>query len=242
MARQRLPRWLAPALAGGAFAVLALAETRWPLRTQREPRLRRTRRNLTLAASSAVAVAVLERFIAGRLASRVEARRLGILQKVRLPPPARPIAGFLLLDYTLWWWHRMNHQLPALWRFHLVHHADPDMDASTALRFHAGEMSLSVFFRAAQIRLLGIDRFTTSLWQLLLSLSVLFHHANLRLPRPIDDGIATAIVTPRMHGIHHSIIPAERNTNFSSILTIWDRLHATLLLDRDQGEITIGLQ
>src|SRR3954463_5472354 len=135
----------------------------------------------------------------------------------------------------------LTHRVPALWRFHQVHHCDLDMDASTALRFHFAEMAISVPYRAAQVALIGVAPRPLSIWQTFLFVSILFHHSNLRLPLWLERRLAPLIVTPRMHGIHHSIIEEETNSNWSSGLTLWDRLHGTLRLDVPQSEIEIGV-
>jgi sterol desaturase/sphingolipid hydroxylase (fatty acid hydroxylase superfamily) len=135
----------------------------------------------------------------------------------------------------------MNHKVPLLWRFHLVHHLDLDLDASTAVRFHFGEMALSSLFRAAQIALIGADERALAAWQRALLVSILFHHANLRLPRAVDDALARLVVTPRMHGIHHSDVREETDSNWSSLFSWWDWLHRTMRLDVPQDAIRIGV-
>jgi sterol desaturase/sphingolipid hydroxylase (fatty acid hydroxylase superfamily) len=122
-----------------------------------------------------------------------------------------------------------------------VHHADLDLDSSTGIRFHFGELALAAGFRAAQILLLGVDRQTVRLWQRCLFASVVFHHSNLALPLPVESSLLSVAVTPRMHGIHHATRGEWMNTNYSSLLTIWDRLHRTLRLDVPQPAITIGI-
>ena len=114
------------------------------------------------------------------------ARGLGLLRRLPLPRALRMVLGFLLLDYTLYLWHRMNHRVPFLWRFHAVHHIDLDLDSTTGLRFHFGELSLAAGFRAAQVLLLGVDGGTLRVWQQMLVLSVIFHHSNLELPIAIE--------------------------------------------------------
>jgi sterol desaturase/sphingolipid hydroxylase (fatty acid hydroxylase superfamily) len=133
------------------------------------------------------------------------------------------------------------HRVPWLWRFHKVHHVDLDLDASTALRFHFGEMAISTIWRAAQVRALGVSPLALSVWQTALLLSILFHHSNVELPLALERRLGRFIVTPRMHGIHHSIVREETDSNWSSGLTIWDRLHGTLRLGIPQEEITIGV-
>jgi sterol desaturase/sphingolipid hydroxylase (fatty acid hydroxylase superfamily) len=234
-------RWLRLLAIGGSALAAFLAETRSPLRERRESRPRRTARNLATAALTAAVVASLQTRLLEPVTQAVESCNLGILNNSRLPQPLRLAAGVLLLDYTLWWWHWANHRVPLLWRFHLVHHVDRDLDASTGLRFHFGEMLLSVFYRALQVRLLGVDRLTLSVWQTLLFASIFFHHSNTRLPEPTERLLVRALVTPRMHGIHHSDDPVEANTNWASLFTWWDMLHNTLLTGIPQESLTIGV-
>lgn len=235
------PKWATPLIAGAAFAVIAFAESRRPLRSRRESKRRRFARNLTTAALTAAVSSALQKPLLDPVAERVERERLGLLNQLPMPRPLRTAAGVLLLDYTLWWWHFANHGVPLLWRFHLVHHVDRDLDVSTAARFHFGEMSLSVFFRMAQLRLLGVSRAAASIWQTLLFVSIFFHHSNLRLPHDFERRLVRWIVTPRMHGIHHSDVREETNSNWSSLFSWWDRLHGTLRLDVPQEAIEIGV-
>jgi sterol desaturase/sphingolipid hydroxylase (fatty acid hydroxylase superfamily) len=145
------------------------------------------------------------------------------------------------MDYTLYVWHVLTHRVPFLWRFHVVHHADLDLSATTALRFHFAEMLLSVPWRAAQVLLLGIGPRTLSCWQKATLAEIVFHHSNLRLPVRVERHLVRLIVTPRMHGIHHSTVREETDSNWSSGLTVWDWLHGTLLLDVPQQDIDIGV-
>lgn len=241
--RRRMGRdlWVPLVAGGAALLVLGIAERRRPLRQTREPLAERTARNLAMAGLSAVASNVLEQMLVAPLIRRVEKRRVGLLQRLPLPHALRIVAGVLLLDYTLWWWHWMNHRVPFLWRFHLVHHVDRDLDASTAVRFHFGEMSLSVLFRAAQVCLLGIDRRALEIWTTLLMPSILFQHSNLRLDGEWESVLVRWIVTPRMHGIHHSDYRDETDSNWSSLFSCWDSLHGTLRLNVPQDEVCIGV-
>ena len=182
----------------------------------------------------------LTRIATALAGSSNEERRWGLLQRLTLPAWLEIPLALVLLDYTLYAWHVALHKVPWLWRFHRVHHADLDLDATTALRFHGGELALSVPWHAAQILLLGISPRMLSTWQRALAVSVFFHHANVRLPIAIERTLNVLLVTPRMHGIHHSIVQGERDSNWSSGLTIWDLLHGTLCLDVPQEAITIG--
>jgi len=116
-----------------------------------------------------------------------------------------------------------------------------DMDTTTGLRFHFGELALAAWFRAAQILFIGADRETLRAWQQMLFASVVFHHSNVELPIAIERRLVGVLVTPRMHGIHHSTRVAESDTNFSSLLSCWDRLHRSLELNVPQASITIGV-
>ncbi|GFO61579.1 sterol desaturase [Geomonas silvestris] len=236
-----LPSWLSKLLIVGTITAVALAELRRPLRVPRQSKLNRDRRNLVVALLAAGTVALAERPVVGPLARRVQRHNLGLLKLVRLPVTLEVLLAVLLLDYTLYIWHYLTHKVPFLWRFHLAHHVDLDLDASTALRFHPGELLLSVPWRAAQVRLLGIAPFSLALWQTLTLLEILFHHSNLRLPLGLERRLCRIIVTPRMHGIHHSIVRRETESNWSTILSWPDYLHGTLRLNVPQQAVTIGV-
>jgi sterol desaturase/sphingolipid hydroxylase (fatty acid hydroxylase superfamily) len=198
-------------------------------------------RNLALLATSAACVAALQSAFLASFVAWVERRGWGLLPRLPLPRGGRIAAGVVLLDYTLWHWHRWNHRVPLLWRFHAVHHADRDLDCSTGARFHWGEMSLSVGYRCLQVAVVGADTLTLVIWNALLIPSVLFHHSNLRLGPRLERMLLPLVVTPRMHEIHHSDRRDETNSNWSSLLSVWDRLHGTLRLDVPSETITIGV-
>jgi sterol desaturase/sphingolipid hydroxylase (fatty acid hydroxylase superfamily) len=238
---RKVSAWLSAPLVVGAFALLAWLERRKPLRRAVEPKTRREARNLAFAAVSAAALRVTEKPAADALTALVERRRWGLLKLVRLPAWLEVALACVLLDYTLYLWHVLTHRVPLLWRFHLAHHVDLDLDASTALRFHFAELVLSVPWRAGQILLIGVSPRSLSVWQTFLFLSILFHHSNVELPVELERRLNRLVVTPRMHGIHHSVVKEETNSNWSSGLTVWDRLHGTLNLGVPQDEITIGV-
>jgi sterol desaturase/sphingolipid hydroxylase (fatty acid hydroxylase superfamily) len=228
-------------LLGGLFLALTLFERRRPLRATHEPGLRRLPRNLAVAGLAAITVSLVERPIVAPLARMVARRRWGLLFCGRLPGAIHAALAVLLLDYTLYLWHGLVHRVPWLWRFHLVHHVDLDLDASTAIRFHFGELALSVPWRAAQILAIGVTPGALRAWQDLVLASVMFHHSNVRLPLAVERFLGWLIVTPRMHGIHHSIVPDEAGSNWSSGFALWDRIHGTLRLNVPQREIAIGV-
>jgi sterol desaturase/sphingolipid hydroxylase (fatty acid hydroxylase superfamily) len=168
-------------------------------------------------------------------------RFFGLLHLMGLPLAARFGLGFLLMDLTFYYWHRANHRIPVLWRFHNVHHIDPDLDVSTALRFHAGEVLFSVACRVVQIGLLGVSPLTYMVYESIFQGSTLFHHSNVRLPLRVERLLNIILVTPRMHGIHHSVIEPETNSNYGVVFSWWDLLHRSLRRNIPQAALVIGV-
>ncbi len=240
MKQRKVPGWLSAPLVVGAFGLLWLLERRRPLRREVEAKLRRNARNLAVAGVAAVSLQLVERPIIQPLTELVERRGYGMLKLVRLPKWMEVALAVVLMDYTLYAWHVLTHRSSFLWRFHVVHHVDLDLDASTALRFHFGELAISTGWRAGQVLLLGVSPLSLNVWQTFLMLSILFHHSNVRLPFEVERSLSRVFVTPRMHGIHHSMIENETNANWSSGLSVWDWLHGTLRLNVPQSEIEIG--
>lgn len=236
-----VPLWISPAVIGAVFVIMLLAEGMRPLRARIETKLRHTIRNLSTGGISLAVMTLLQAPLLVPVARWAEHHDVGIVRWLNVPGPWSVIVAMVLLDYTLWWWHWASHVVPVLWRFHLVHHVDLDLDSSTALRFHFGELTLSIFYRAAQIVVIGASPFSVWLWQTILFASILFHHGNLRLPLQFERILVRLFVTPRMHGIHHSDRRAETDSNWSSLLSIWDSLHGTLRLDVPEETIRIGV-
>jgi sterol desaturase/sphingolipid hydroxylase (fatty acid hydroxylase superfamily) len=158
-----------------------------------------------------------------------------------VPGAIQKIATVVLMDYTLYWWHVLLHRVPVLWRMHAPHHLDRDLDVSTGVRFHVLEFLASIPWRCAQIVLIGTGPRALALWQRLTLAEVLFHHSNARLPRSLESILSRFIVTPRRHGIHHSIVRAELDSNFSSGLSVWDTVHGTAHVELGRDAVTIGL-
>ena len=241
MKGEKFIKLLGASVALATFGVLVYLENRRPLRESVESKMIRNSRNLTVAGIAAVALQLVERPVVAPLTKLVERKNWGLLKLVRLPRWLETTLAVALLDYTLYIWHVLTHRIPFLWRFHVVHHVDLDLDASTALRFHFAEMVISVAWRAAQIIIIGVSPVSFAAWQAFLFPSILFHHSNVRLPIDLERKLQNLIVTPRMHGIHHSIVRQETDSNWSSGLTVWDFLHGTLKTDVPQNEIIIGV-
>jgi sterol desaturase/sphingolipid hydroxylase (fatty acid hydroxylase superfamily) len=233
--------WVSAVVLTAVLTTVAALETVRPLRRRLEPRLRRTVRNFTTGALSLAIVTILQAPILMPLVNWTQKHGVGLLNIVDLPVALAVGLAVLLLDYTLWHWHRINHVVPFFWRFHLVHHVDRDMDASTALRFHFGEHALSIGWRVLQVVAIGPS--PTALWvfHALLVAAILFHHSNTRIPIGLERFLVRIIVTPRMHGIHHSDWRNETNSNWSSLLSGWDYLHRTVLLSVPQEEVVVGV-
>ncbi|MDQ2747626.1 MAG: sterol desaturase family protein [Acidobacteriota bacterium] len=225
----------------GTFGVLLWFENRRPLRRVVESKIERDRRNLAVAGIAAVVLQLCEQPVTAPLTKLVERKKWGLVKIVRLPKFLETILAVALMDYTLYLWHVLTHKVPFLWRFHLIHHIDTEMDASTAIRFHFGELLISILWRATQILVIGVSPASFAWWQLLLFPEILFHHSNVELSPDLESKLARFIVTPRLHGIHHSAIRDETDSNWSSGLTVWDWLHGTLKTGIPQDEITIGV-
>jgi sterol desaturase/sphingolipid hydroxylase (fatty acid hydroxylase superfamily) len=168
-------------------------------------------------------------------------KAFGLVHLVTLPSWLEWVVSFLLMDLAFYYWHLANHRIPFLWRFHNVHHTDPELDVSTAFRFHFGEIAFSSGFNVIQISLIGISPWAFALYQLVFQSEVLFHHSNWRLPIGFERLLSRVLVTPRMHGIHHSQVQRENNSNFGTVFPWWDRLHRTLGLNVPQAEVVIGI-
>jgi len=167
--------------------------------------------------------------------------QFGLLHWLPLDGVGRVLVGLLLLDAWTYAWHRLNHVLPVLWRFHRLHHADREMNVTTANRFHLVEILLSSILRLPLLALLGLRIEELALYDLLLFAVVQFQHANIALPEPVDRVVRWFIVTPHLHKVHHSVVRAEADSNFSSLLSCWDRLFGTLQLSPDPRRIKFGV-
>ena len=232
---------LSTVLLVAGFAVLLAAEIIRPLRARKKPRPGRYFTNAVLTALAVLAGAIAVRPVGLGLAHLSEAKAFGVLNWLALPGWARFTAGFLLMDLTFYYWHRFNHTVHFLWRFHSVHHIDPDLDVTTSMRFHFGEVLLSTFFRAGQITAIGIAPVTYIIYETCFTLATLFHHGNIQIPVTVERGLNRVLVTPRMHGIHHSVVRSELNSNYAVIFRWWDALNLSLVLNVPQSAITIGV-
>jgi sterol desaturase/sphingolipid hydroxylase (fatty acid hydroxylase superfamily) len=165
----------------------------------------------------------------------------GILNLIKLPAIIEGIIAFLLMDLAFYYWHLANHKVPVLWRFHNVHHIDPDLDVSTSFRFHYGEIALSAIFRIIQISIIGITPAAFLIYEVCFTANTIFQHSNVKLPIRIERILNKIMVTPRMHAIHHSQFRNETDSNYSTVFSWWDRLHKSIRLNVPHKDIVIGV-
>jgi sterol desaturase/sphingolipid hydroxylase (fatty acid hydroxylase superfamily) len=199
-------------------------------------------RNLLLGIVNAVVTAAL--FVTLWLLAAEGAARnhFGILHWLGLRGWAHTLGAMLLFDCWMYGWHRLNHALPFLWRFHRTHHSDPFMDVTTASRFHLGEIILSSLLRVPVIALIGMHLWQLLLFEALMFLIVQLHHANIGFPPAFDRLLRLLIVTPAMHKVHHSRWQPETDSNYSSLFSFWDRLFRSFRLRDDPHTIQFGLE
>jgi sterol desaturase/sphingolipid hydroxylase (fatty acid hydroxylase superfamily) len=148
----------------------------------------------------------------------------------------------VLLDLWIYWWHRANHRLPFLWRFHEVHHLDQFLDSTSAVRFHVGEVVLSALARAGIIILLAVPLASVVIFELLLLMATVFHHSNLRLPASFERLLSAIIVTPAIHWVHHHALRRDTDSNYSTILAVWDHMFASRSTTRRTPDLEIGVE
>ncbi len=230
-----------PAVAAVVLGLLWVLEGLIPMFEGRRDRARHSASNVLLGVVNAGVAAVL--FAGATLAATAWARdhSFGVLHWARLDGVVAAAAAFLLIDLWQYAWHRLNHRLPFLWRFHAVHHADRDLEASSGLRFHTGEIVLSSVARLAVLPLLGASIWHVVLYEAVLLPVILFHHANVRMPEGADRRLCWLLVTPRMHWVHHSRHRPETDSNYSSVFSFWDRVFGSFRLSRRPGALRLGL-
>jgi len=166
----------------------------------------------------------------------------GLLHQFEGPVWLTTLIAIVLFDLFTYWFHRLSHRMPFLWRFHRVHHSDPRMDVTTANRFHFGEIIISSVLRIGAILLIGADMWHLALYEAIMFPIVQFHHANIVLPPVVDRYLRWFIVTPAMHKVHHSRLQPETDSNYTSLLSIWDRVFLSFKTRKDLHAIKLGLE
>lgn len=232
------------ALRGGiflaVFAALALWEHVAPARTPTLPRWRRWSANLGLALISTAIVRIIVPGSALALAVIAADEGWGLFNRVDAPPWLAALAAVVLLDLTVYLQHVLFHSVPVLSRLHAVHHADPDFDLTTGVRFHPLEILLSALIKLGAVAAIGAPAVSVLIFEVLLNGTAMFNHANVSLPVRLESWVRRLVVTPDMHRIHHSVVESERNSNYGFCLSIWDRLLGTYT-GAPHAELNIGL-
>ncbi len=227
-------------VSASVLALLWTAEAVVPLFPGRRRKLSHDAANLGLAAINA-AVSFGFAFLILGVTEFSRAHQLGVLHWLDAPTWLKWILALGLFDCWQYWWHRINHRVSFLWRFHSVHHADAEMDATSAVRFHTGEIALSFLARLVVLPVIGMTMPQLALYEAISLPIILFHHSNIRLPRTVDNTLRCLIVTPWMHVVHHSQFQPETDSNYSSVLSIWDRIFRSFRLREKPSEIILGL-
>lgn len=219
--------WVRLAAFGAVLLTLLLWEVLVPLRRHGASRSQRWRTNFGLGLIDIVLVRLV--FPAGAVGAAfvAAANDWGLLNVFRVPAAAGVIASVLVLDLLVYFQHWLFHAVPFLWRVHRVHHADPALDVSTALRFHPAESLVSMVLKAGTVVLLGLPVAGVLIFEIVLNAAAMFNHANTSLPRPAERWVRRLLVTPDVHRIHHSTRGHESSSNFGFSFSWWDRLFRT---------------
>ena len=228
-----------------AAPVLLLAifwcwETWQPFFGQTQGRVRHALHNLAVAISNTLILGLAFGALTVAVAGWTAESTVGLLNLVELPAAVRFALALILLDGWMYLWHRANHAVPLLWRFHRMHHSDPHMDVTTATRFHLGEHLVSATLRLGVICVLGLEVWNIVVYETLVLALTQLHHADISLGR-LDRWLRLVIVTPDMHKVHHSDWRPETDSNFSTVLSLWDRLARTFRMRANPKSIVFGL-
>jgi len=231
----------------GLFALFAGLETLAPRRIRTQPRRTRWVTNWGITILNTItlrALALALPLLAVGAALDAQAQGWGLMNAFGLPSWLAVILTVLIFDFAIWLQHLITHKIPVLWRFHRVHHADRDIDVTTAIRFHPVEIALSMVLKIGLVYLLGPPALGIIVFEIILNGTAIFNHANMRLPLGLDALLRRILVTPDMHRVHHSDNRAEHDSNYGFALSIWDRLFGTYVAQPARGHdsMTIGLQ
>jgi sterol desaturase/sphingolipid hydroxylase (fatty acid hydroxylase superfamily) len=231
----------------GLFALFAALEVVAPRRARVQPRKTRWFTNWGMTVLNTVLLRLLAialPLLAVGAALDATAQGWGLFNLLDMPVWIEIALAVLILDLAIWAQHLVTHKVPLLWRLHRVHHADRDMDVTTAIRFHPVEIALSMLLKIGLVYVLGAPAVAVILFEILLNGTAMFNHANIRLPKWLDAPVRKVFVTPDMHRVHHSVHRAEHDSNYGFALSIWDRMFGTYIAQPAQGhtDMQIGLE
>jgi sterol desaturase/sphingolipid hydroxylase (fatty acid hydroxylase superfamily) len=227
----------------GILGAMALWEWLAPRRALSVSKAVRWSNNLALVFLNGMAVRLVVPITAVGLAALAEQRHWGVLNQLDVPFAAAFVLSMVALDLAIYGQHVLFHGVPALWRLHRMHHADLDFDVTTGVRFHPLEIVLSMGIKLGVIVALGPPAVAVLAFEVLLNATAMFNHGNVRMPAALDGVLRWIVVTPDMHRVHHSVLPAETNSNFGFNLPWWDRLFGTYRAQPGTGHaaMTIGI-
>ena len=225
------------------FAVLSTAEVFAPRRRLTTSKNRRWFTNLTIVALNPLAVALIFPILPVGVAFLAAEQNWGLLNQVGLPFWLQVFVGVVALDLAVYVQHVLHHAIPALWRLHMVHHADLDFDMTTGLRFHPIEIIVSMAIKLSAVAALGVSPLAVLIFEVALNATSMFNHSNIRLPEKVDRILRLLVVTPDMHRVHHSVVIRETNSNYGFNLPWWDRILGTYKDQPAKGhtDMVIGL-
>lgn len=225
---------------GGLFFFLIL-ELINPYRPNTVSKLKRWLNNMGITIFNSLILKLLFASTLVQTCLYVTDKQIGVLNLTAVPYWVKTLVTVVFMDFMLYVWHLLNHEMPFLWRFHRVHHTDLNMDVSSATRFHIGELAISAVIKISLVFFLGADMFGVLLFETLLVFAVQFHHSSLTVPQWFEKIYWVLFVPPSMHRIHHSVVIKQRDSNYGTIFSIWDRILGTLITDVDQDRIRIGV-
>ena len=231
----------------GLFAILATLEALLPRRARSQPRSTRWVTNWSVTILNTITLrllAVALPLLAVGAAIDAEAQGWGLFNAISLPLWFEITVVVLILDFAIWLQHLITHKVPLLWRLHRVHHADVDMDVTTAIRFHPVEIALSMLLKIGLVYLLGPAAIAVVLFEIILNGTAMFNHSNLALPAWLDKALRKVLVTPDMHRVHHSVHRHEHDSNYGFSLSVWDRVFGTYIPQPEAGhdDMQVGLE
>jgi sterol desaturase/sphingolipid hydroxylase (fatty acid hydroxylase superfamily) len=213
-----------------------------PFRAPVQSKLHHVSTNLVIFGGNSLVAQLLAGWALLLWSSRVETETWGLLHQLRLELISHVALSVILLDLIYYGAHRLYHRVPFLWRFHRAHHSDLDLDVTTSVRFHLGEVLITTGIKGVSVLVLGVPPIGFLISETALLAAGQFQHGNFRLPTVLEQWLRLVIVTPPMHWIHHSRRSAEHNSNYGVMLSGWDRWFGTYFMGVQQSHINLGLE
>ncbi|MEE9272688.1 MAG: sterol desaturase family protein [Robiginitomaculum sp.] len=229
---------------GGVMVLMMIFEALWPRKKRTQPRGTRWVTNLGIIVIDSLFIRLLFPIVAMGVAAYAAGKGYGLLNLISLPVWGHIVFSMIVLDMAIYWQHVAAHKIPMIWMFHKMHHADRDLDATSGTRFHPVEIAASMLYKMAIALILGPHVIGVLMFEIVLNVSAIFNHANVKLPLWLDRIVRTVFVTPDMHRVHHSIIGKEFTTNYGFNMSIWDKIFGTYTDQPSKGHdgMTLGLK